>query len=93
MVKAPITNLQKDPKKVFFFSTLLMITFKLKMVFIKSVLTNNLTLVNPWKALFGLKSQKNASILLYWFAALHKTSTNRGHKTDSIYLKFSVEES
>ena len=70
-----------------------MVTFNLKIISIKSVYTSNITFINPWNALFGLKSLKKMLVVsLYWFATQEQTGTCRRQKFRSIYSKFSVEE-
>ena len=65
-------NLQKYPRKSFpypcFF--LLMLTFHSKMTWSKSIISCNLSFINPYSAHFGLKFLKKIPVIsLYWFAA------------------------
>ena len=60
----------KIPKTKFFCLPLFIATFNLEIISIKSVLTSDITFINPYNTLFGLKFLKKLpAILLYWFAA------------------------
>ena len=77
-----------------------MVASKLRMIFLKSVFTSNLTFINPLERPFRsetLKKKKKKMpvilLSLYCFAVRQQTSTCRCQINCSIYLKLSAEES
>ena len=90
-VQARVTNLEKPLKPIVFVFTQFVVFFNFKLISIESVFISYLTFINPQNEFFGLKSQKKRVISLYWFAAHLQTSTLRGHKSRTIYSKFSLK--
>ena len=72
-VKETLMNRQKTLREGFAFAFWFMLTFHSKMIWIKSILSYNLTFINPQSAHLGLKClKKNSVIQLYWFAMQQK---------------------
>ena len=93
VVKALVTNLQRNAQQTFFVFSWSMVILNLKMISMKCVFTCSLTTMDLKNLLFGLKSQKKMLVtFLYWFAAQQQTRTCRHQKSHSIFSKFIVEE-
>ena len=69
-----------------------MVTFSPQMISIKSIFTNTLSFINPQNALFGLKSlKKYRSFRCTGLLGSSKLVHTDAKKSDSFYLRFSVE--
>ena len=90
-VKARVPKLQKYLKPRFFVFTLFMVIFSLKKIPIKRVFISNLTFINPYDALFGFKSQRNAGNFTVLACCTAANQYIRTQKISIYLLKISLQ--